>query len=421
MKIALVVTGASGHLFPMLSLANQLKLSDPRGREIIICSHLDGQEKIEAAGFKFYPFAKNIAPKGFFNSIMMKNSSGIKGLFHAFNTMNKVAESEIEDIAEFISKEKPALLLIDNLQPASIVVSEKYQIPYFLVSTSFPMGFDANIPPIVTSWKLDPSLFSKVKNRMANYAFNKFLEFTRTTTNKYAKKNNIPKLEAFDGGKRNYLGYITQIFSQFDYPQKLPENVYYSGPFVKDSVRKKTSNFPWEKLNGKPLVYASLGTVANNKPEVFKQIAIAFENIEAQLIMSVGDRVSQEEIDAIPGEHLIVRFAPQLEILEKAKLFITHAGMNSTLESLRAGVPMLALPQMGDQPGVAARIKYVGAGEFILAKDLTVSSIREGVKAILNDAQYQQKAIEFSQLPAMQNGCKLAADIIESKINSIPN
>lgn len=416
MKIALVVPGSPGHIFPMTSLANQLKSSD---REIIICSHLDGQEKIEAAGFKFYPFAKNIAPKGFFKSMTMKKSTGMKALFDAFRTMDKVAKSEIEDIAEFITKEKPDLLIIDNLQSASIVVSEKHQIPYFIVSTSLPMGFDANIPPIAASWKYDRSLFSKVRNRITNYAFNKFLEFTRTTTNEYAKKNNIPKLEAFDGGVRNYLAYITQIPSQFDYPQKLPEKVYYSGPFVKDSVRKKTSDFPWDKLNGKPIVYASLGTVANNKPDVFKKIATAFEKIEAQLIISVGDRISQEEIDAIPGEPIIVRFAPQLEILEKAKLFITHAGMNSTLESLKAGVPLLALPQMADQPGVAARIKYIGAGEFILSKDLTVESIRSQVKTILSNPKYQEKAIEFSQLPELQNGCQLAADIIESKFTKI--
>lgn len=93
--------------------------------------------------------------------------------------------------------------------------------------------------------------------------------------------------------------------------------------------------------------------------------------------------------------------------------------MNSTLEALRAGVPILALPQGLDQPGIAARIKYIGTGEFILLKDLNVEAIRTQVKTILNEPKYQQKALEFSQLPGMQNGCELAADIIQSKLSAI--
>ncbi|KST68478.1 glycosyltransferase [Mastigocoleus testarum] len=413
MKIVLVVLGGPGHIFPMLSLANQLKMSE---HEIVICSHLDGKEKIEAAGFNFYPLAEILAPKGYFNSMMMNNNTGIKAMFNGLNTMDKLRGSEIEDLTEFISKGKPDILIIDFLQTSGIAVAEKYEIPYFIISLSLPEGFDANIPPIATSWQYEQTNFSKVKNRIANYIFNKIFELASTTINEYTKKNKLSKFKGITPGVRNSLAYITQVPSQFDLTQKLPENVYYTGPFVNSLVRKNIFEFPWEKLNGKPIVYASLGTIANNKPKIFKTIASAFEGIEAQLIMSVGDLISQQEIDAIPGKPLIVRFAPQLEILDKAKLFITHVGMNSTLESLRAGVPILALPQTSDQPGIAARVKHIGVGEFILSKDITVESIRSTAKTILSNPEYKQKAVEFSQLTSMQNGCQLAADIIESKI-----
>lgn len=309
MKIALIVPASSGHIFPMLSLANQLKNSE---YEIIICSQLDGQEKIEAAGFNFYPIAKNVAPKGFFKSVTMNNNTGFTALFQGFNTINKkVTQTEIEDLAEFITREKPDLLIIDSLQIPAIAVSEKYEIPYFIISATLPIGFDANIPPIITPWQYDETYLNQLRNKIINYVFNKSMQFTRSKTNEYARKNNLPKFQGFVG-VRNCLAYITQIPSQFYFTQKLPKNLYYTGPFVNDRIRKSASDFPWEKLNSKPIVYASLGTVLNNKPEIFKTIAAAFEGIEAQLIMSVGARISQEQIDEIPGEPLIVRFAPQL-------------------------------------------------------------------------------------------------------------
>jgi UDP:flavonoid glycosyltransferase YjiC (YdhE family) len=55
---------------------------------------------------------------------------------------------------------------------------------------------------------------------------------------------------------------------------------------------------------------------------------------------------------------IFVRKAPQVELLKRATLFITHAGMNSTLEALQLGVPMVAILIGNDQPGVAPRIQY---------------------------------------------------------------
>lgn len=57
----------------------------------------------------------------------------------------------------------------------------------------------------------------------------------------------------------------------------------------------------------------------------------------------------------LPGNPIVVNYAPQLELLKIADLTITHAGVNTTLESLSNGVPLVAIPITNDQPGVAAR------------------------------------------------------------------
>jgi zeaxanthin glucosyltransferase len=61
----------------------------------------------------------------------------------------------------------------------------------------------------------------------------------------------------------------------------------------------------------------------------------------------------------------MVNTAPQIELLKRAPLCITRAGLNTVLEALAQGVPIVAIPIGFDQPGVAARVAYHGVGEFV--------------------------------------------------------
>ena len=94
-------------------------------------------------------------------------------------------------------------------------------------------------------------------------------------------------------------------------------------------------------------------------------------------------------------------------------LCITHAGLNTALESLAEGVPMVAIPIGYDQPGVAARIAYHGVGEFVDIQDLTVGRIRGLIEKVLNSPRYREKALCFQQVIARTRGLDLAADAIE--------
>jgi UDP-glucoronosyl and UDP-glucosyl transferase len=45
----------------------------------------------------------------------------------------------------------------------------------------------------------------------------------------------------------------------------------------------------------------------------------------------------------LPGDPIVVPYAPQESLLSKASLFLTHAGLNSALESLGHGIPIVVL------------------------------------------------------------------------------
>ena len=99
----------------------------------------------------------------------------------------------------------------------------------------------------------------------------------------------------------------------------------------------------------------------------------------------------------LPGNPLVVGYAPQLELLQKATLTITHAGMNTTLESLTNGVPMVAIPVISDQPGIAARIAWTGAGEVIPLDKVSVKRLHKAVKRVLTEDSYKKNALRLQE------------------------
>ena len=132
-----------------------------------------------------------------------------------------------------------------------------------------------------------------------------------------------------------------------------------------DNEGREPVPFPWEKLTGQPLIYASLGTLVNGLTNVYDKILEAVgEFPDMQLVLSVGKNVNPDDLGPIPSNTIVVRVAPQLELLKRAALCLTHAGLNTALEALAQGVSMVAIPIGYDQPGVAARIAYHGVAEF---------------------------------------------------------
>ena len=101
---------------------------------------------------------------------------------------------------------------------------------------------------------------------------------------------------------------------------------------------------------------------------------------------------------AKPIGDLIDEYAPQLELLEKATLMITHAGMNTTMECVKNGVPMVAIPVANDQPGVAARIAWTGAGKFVPLNKLNVMRLREAIKQVFTQNSYKQNTLISSRV-----------------------
>jgi MGT family glycosyltransferase len=215
---------------------------------------------------------------------------------------------------------------------------------------------------------------------------------------------------------RSRLAQLTQTPREFDFPSgHWPAHFHHTGPFH-DATLRPPIDFPWDKLTGEPLIYASMGTLQNGSEQLFNAIAAAAQPPGCQLVLSIGANLDGSKITPLAANTIVVKNAPQIDVLKRASLCITHAGLNTVLESLSAGVPMVAIPITNDQPGVAARIAYTRTGVVLAIKKLTghagVKKLRAAIETVLSDASYRDNARKLRQSIAGANGLEKAADII---------
>ena len=116
------------------------------------------------------------------------------------------------------------------------------------------------------------------------------------------------------------------------------------------------------------------------------------------------------------GDPIVVRYAPQLDLVRRAAAVITHAGLNTVLETLNEGVPLVALPQGNDQPGVAARVAASGAGVVLTRRNVTVAKVRAAVRTVLEDARYRAASARLQAEMKAVDGLARAADVIEQAL-----
>jgi len=146
--------------------------------------------------------------------------------------------------------------------------------------------------------------------------------------------------------------------------------------------RAETVALPLEHLEGGPVAYVSLGTVYNERPDFFRTVLEAFRGTEWRVVVATGEWVDPEALGPVPDNVVLQPWVPQLEMLEKADVFVSHGGMNSTMEALASAVPLVVVPQQSEQRVTADRVRELGLGRRLDPDDVTPESLWEAVRCV---------------------------------------
>ncbi|MGB7712760.1 MAG: glycosyltransferase [Microcoleus sp.] len=405
---------ASGHLNPMTTLGNELLR---RGHRVTVFNFLDAQATTLASGLEFQPLGEDEFPAGASAEGLAQigKLSGLTALRYTIKLVPPVCDILLSQAPAIIKKAGVEALVVDQVSLEGATIADFLNIPYITICTGVMLNQEPNLPPFFTTWQYSPTWKGRLRNQIGYQLLNLLSKPILETIAESREEWKLP-LYSHPNDHYSKLAQISQQPAKFEFPrQNLPAHFHFTGPFHNPATRKSVP-FPFEKLTGKPLIYASMGTIQNRLLDIFQTIASACEGLDAQLVISLGGGASPESFPELPGNPIVVGYAPQLELLQKAALTITHAGMNTTLESLSNGVPMVAIPVANDQPGVAARIAYTGVGEVVSLKELSVPKLRSAILKVLTQESYKQRAIALQEAIVRSGGVKRAADIIEQVV-----
>jgi len=414
MRIGFLSLPVPGHLNPMTALARKLQ---SRGHDVVFISLADVAPFVEAAGLRFVPCSEAAYPAGSLGKLVGRLSelSGEDALHFTVNSMMKgYTASLFESLPDTLSKAGVDGIVLDQYQPYVELIAMHLRMPFAHVSNALHVDYTGQTPICFVDWPDQTGVDALARNMEGVRRARILLEPVTAEAQTYAKKVGLPVDWNNPHSTLSPLAWVTQCPREFDFG-RAPDfpQFRYAGPFH-DGHGRMDFDFPWQHLTGGPLVYASMGTLQNGLIEIFRSIAQAAIRLkELQFVLTVGGQLDPKQLGAVPANVMVVRHAPQIEILKRSSLCITHAGLNTALESLANGVPMLAVPITNDQPGVAARIEEKKVGVVLSPHRASSQNFASAINQMLGDSTFRGNAQRMGEAIRRIDGLSIAAGILE--------
>jgi zeaxanthin glucosyltransferase len=393
----------TGHLNPAIALAKAL---GSRGHTVTLFHHPFARAAIRAANLEFKSIGDEIAGP-------MGKPGRADNLVHA---MESRARAVLKAGVDVVREAKIDALIVDDHDAAAGSVADILGIPFATLCLSPPLLPDPKVPPPCFAWSPAEGLYGRIRNALGYWYLERRFANLLFLINERRLVAGLKTINSI-GGLYSGIAIIAHLPQSLEFPRSIPlAHLHHVGPLI-DPLARRAMPFPWEKLNGRPIIFASLGTISTDERRLFELIGEAADGVDAQLVLSLGGgRITPSSIKSLPTDAICVRYAPQLEILERTAVTITHGGLNTVLESLAAGVPMVIIPIANDQPGNAMRVQKAGAGLLARPNAITAVHLRTEIQRVLNDRRFGNMAKQLQRTIDNGTALKMAADVVEQSL-----
>lgn len=388
-KIACFGIPAHGHTNPMLPVAAELV---KRGNVVRFYSFDEFENKISATG------AEYISCDAFLPILTKQEEAGLKKVSTTEMTIQdiRITRSMNDFLEQEFQSFQPDVVYTDSVCFWGKLNAWKHQVPMVVSTSTFA--------------------FNQMSSR---YMKSSLKEMADLLFGMPRVSRELKKLEPYGFHVKNVFSLIqndndtdTVVYTSRRFQpcaDSFSEHYAFVGPSVFSELQP-------EKEKERPLIYISLGTVINDRPDFYTKGMDALKDLNADVVISCGNAIDRDALGALPEQIKVYPYVDQLTVLAKADVFITHCGMNSVSESLYMAAPMVLYPQTNEQNAVARRVTEIGAG-MLLAEDSS-EGIRAAVQEILNNKAYANAAADCSADFRACSGPAGAAEFIENAPHS---
>jgi MGT family glycosyltransferase len=390
-KIAILNVPAHGHINPTLAVTQELVR---RGEAVTYFATEPFRSPIEATGaqFQVYPELEGLMPT---NRSPLSFTSGAFNFGDFLTWTLRANIALIPQLLDLVGSNAPDCIVFGNMFHAGRFVAQILKRPAI---ASFASLFQ-------TSNVFGQRLPTPAATSATSTVYQELQTQLRQT---YAIELPAP-FQVMQWPADCNLVYTSREFQAN--AEQYDDRFVFVGPSIMQ--RPSPFAFPFDRLEAKPIVYISLGTIFNNRPDFYRLCLEAFDQAPYQLVMVAPSSIAPAELGSIPDNFIVQPYVPQLELFPRVSVFITHGGMSSVQEALSFGVPLVVFPQMREQMATAQRVAELGLGLMLSDEGLTRERLREAAEQVLSDPTFRQKAEQCSATLKAAGGYSRAADTVQ--------
>lgn len=389
LKILFVNGNLHGHINPTLPVVKELV---HRGNEVYYYSTAEFKTKLEAAGAVFMDYGREFDQ--FVQSFRPHGN-------HPFYTLMEYMLALDRTVVSIVLRDTGELhfdcIIHDVMFGGGNILAKKLNLPSIGSCSSFVI----ENPPLPARM-LEPGFHPQLDDLYGEL---------RAAKDEWQLEQ-LDLSDIFFKRADRTLVYTSRLFQPSG--DSYAPSFRFVGPSIMD--RGEVIDFPVATDGSKQLIYIALGTINNRCMDFYQACLTAFQDEKYQVILSVGSKVDVTTFQEIPDNFVIRNYIPQLEVLKRSDVFISHGGLNSVSEALYYGVPVIAVPMANDQPAVAKRLTELGAGLTLKPEDITPALLLSSVQTILADQGYRDNCATIGTSFQQAGGYKAAADEITDYI-----